>query len=149
MFFGGKGGDKNAVNIPIPKVETFFPQVDRIVAVGDVHGDVEALRGCLKIAKLIDDKDSWIGGNTHFVQVGDILDRGDEEKDCLNLLVKLRPQAEAKGGAVHILLGNHEVRVTPCCAPIPPLDCVLIEPVIPWLAHRARGCVWQWIVRLG
>jgi hypothetical protein len=43
--------------------------VDRIVAVGDVHGDVDALRSCLRLSSLIDDKDQWIGGNTHFVQV--------------------------------------------------------------------------------
>jgi hypothetical protein len=41
--------------------------------------------------------------------VGDILDRGDEEKDCLDLLLALKPQAKAAGGQLHILLGNHEI----------------------------------------
>ena len=30
-------------------VDTFFPPADRIVAIGDVHGDVDALRSCLKV----------------------------------------------------------------------------------------------------
>eukprot|EP00284_Hemiselmis_tepida_P002751 CAMPEP_0174951794 /NCGR_PEP_ID=MMETSP1355-20121228/95039_1 /TAXON_ID=464990 /ORGANISM="Hemiselmis tepida, Strain CCMP443" /LENGTH=517 /DNA_ID=CAMNT_0016199471 /DNA_START=211 /DNA_END=1764 /DNA_ORIENTATION=+ len=106
MIFGGSDGEEEGGR---GSVTTFFPAVDRIVAVGDVHGDVDALRGCLLMAELIDEDDQWIGGDTHFVQIGDILDRGDEEKDCLDLLVDLKPQAKAAGGAVHILLGNHEV----------------------------------------
>jgi hypothetical protein len=35
------------VNVEIP---TFFPAADRIIAVGDVHGDVNALAGCLKVS---------------------------------------------------------------------------------------------------
>ena len=37
------------------------------------------------------------------------MDRGDEEKDCLDLLLALKPQAKAAGGELHILLGNHEI----------------------------------------
>lgn len=67
LFFGEekKDFDENS----FPKVATFFPAVNRIVAVGDVHGDVNALKGCMKIANLIDDDCNWIGGDTHFVQV--------------------------------------------------------------------------------
>jgi hypothetical protein len=43
------------------------------------------------------------------VQLGDILDRGDTEKGCMDLLFKLKRQSREVGGAVHILLGNHEV----------------------------------------
>jgi hypothetical protein len=32
------------VNVP-----TIFPNADRIVAIGDVHGDVDALAGCIKV----------------------------------------------------------------------------------------------------
>jgi len=110
MIFGKDDKEEEEEElIPLTDVPTFFPAVDRIVAVGDVHGDVDALRGCLLMAKLIDEDDKWIGGETHFVQIGDILDRGNEEKECLDLLVDLKPQAKEAGGAVHILLGNHEV----------------------------------------
>ena len=43
------------------------------------------------------------------MQLGDILDRGDTEKGCMDLLFKLKRQSREVGGAVHILLGNHEV----------------------------------------
>lgn len=88
---------------------TFFPAAERVIAIGDVHGDVDALVGCLKVSKLIDDDESWIGGNAHLVQLGDILDRGDGERNCMDLLFKLREEAREAGGKVHILLGNHEV----------------------------------------
>lgn len=51
---------------------------------------------CMEIAGLIDQDQNWIGGTTHFVQIGDILDRGDDEKDCLQLLRKLRPQVRGR-----------------------------------------------------
>ena len=38
-----------------------------------------------------------------------MLDRGDDEIAILILLQKLHKQAEAQGGAVYILNGNHEV----------------------------------------
>lgn len=43
------------------------------------------------------------------VQVGDLLDRGDQERTALDLLLRLKEQALAAGGAVHVLQGNHEI----------------------------------------
>jgi hypothetical protein len=42
------------------------------------------------------------------VQAGDILDRGDKAKEIMDLLMRLEGEAEAAGGKVHVLLGNHE-----------------------------------------
>jgi len=85
----------------------------RLLAIGDVHGDADATRQALRIADVAEfDSDGtphWTGGNAHVVQVGDILDRGGAELEALFLLLRLREQAEAAGGAVHLLLGNHEL----------------------------------------
>lgn len=42
------------------------------------------------------------------VQVGDQLDRGDQEVEILYFLERLQREAAAAGGALHILNGNHE-----------------------------------------
>eukprot|EP00189_Rhodosorus_marinus_P002514 CAMPEP_0113954460 /NCGR_PEP_ID=MMETSP0011_2-20120614/562_1 /TAXON_ID=101924 /ORGANISM="Rhodosorus marinus" /LENGTH=380 /DNA_ID=CAMNT_0000963585 /DNA_START=2386 /DNA_END=3529 /DNA_ORIENTATION=- /assembly_acc=CAM_ASM_000156 len=88
---------------------TYFAAADRIIAVGDVHGDLGALRNVLKLSKLIGSNDEWVGGGTVLVQVGDLLDRGDQERAAFELLLKLREDAKKHGGAVHILHGNHEI----------------------------------------
>jgi len=82
--------------------------VDRVVAVGDVHGDFAALESVLRSAGVIDQKDRWTGGKTHLVQVGDVPDRGPETKKSMDLLMNLEKQAEKAGGQVHALIGNHE-----------------------------------------
>jgi len=82
--------------------------VERIVAVGDVHGDYDQLVTVLKTAKLIDDQLNWTGGKTHLVQNGDILDRGPDSRKAMDLLMRLEKQAADAGGYVHALIGNHE-----------------------------------------
>ena len=42
------------------------------------------------------------------LQVGDQLDRGDEEVEILYWLERLQREASKAGGALHILNGNHE-----------------------------------------
>ncbi len=81
----------------------------RIVAFGDVHGDLEATRGALRLAGAIDEQDRWIGGELIVVQTGDQLDRGDQEQAILDLFERLRVESRAAGGAFHALLGNHEL----------------------------------------
>jgi TPR repeat protein len=94
---------------PPPASQDVWTGVDRIIAVGDVHGDYDQLVAVLKSAKLIDDSKNWTGGKTHLVQTGDILDRGGRSREVMDLLMKLQTQAAAAGGYVHCLLGNHEV----------------------------------------
>jgi hypothetical protein len=86
-----------------------FPEPRRIVAIGDLHGDLEATRRALKLAGAIDDRDHWIGGDLVLVQTGDQLDRGDGEQAILDLFVRLAEEARSAGGAVHALVGNHEL----------------------------------------
>ena len=64
-------------------VITRLPQPGRLVAIGDLHGDATAFRKVLSVAGLCDESSGrWIGGDTTLVQIGDVLDRGDEEMEA-------------------------------------------------------------------
>ncbi|KAJ8902076.1 hypothetical protein NDN08_006484 [Rhodosorus marinus] len=91
------------------KIQCRFPEVERIVAIGDLHGDLYATMRALRAANLITPDGNWIGGNTNLVQVGDVLDRGNQEIAILELLWSLKEEAQAQGGDVHMTLGNHEL----------------------------------------
>lgn len=88
---------------------TRIPSVDRLVAIGDIHGDLQKARQALMAAQVMDENDKWIGGNTTVVQVGDLLDRGGDEIKVIYLLEKLKQQANKSGGRMVILNGNHEI----------------------------------------
>jgi len=85
------------------------PMPKRLVAIGDLHGDLAATRTALRLAGAIDAHDRWSGGDLVVVQTGDVLDRGDDEQAILDLLFALEPQAAAAGGALVFLMGNHEL----------------------------------------
>jgi hypothetical protein len=81
----------------------------RIVAIGDIHGEIDGFKRILVTAGLADAAGRWTGGRTQFVQTGDYTDRGAGTRAVLDLLMALEPQARKAGGRAHILLGNHEV----------------------------------------
>jgi hypothetical protein len=83
--------------------------VARVVVIGDVHGAHSSLVEILAATGLIDAESHWIGGNTHLVSLGDLLDRGPDSRAVLDLLMRLQAEAAAQGGRVHVVLGNHEV----------------------------------------
>jgi hypothetical protein len=85
-----------------------FDNVERIVAVGDVHGAFDQFVEILRAAKVIDARNRWTGGKTHLVQIGDVVDRGADSRKALDLLRKLERDASGAGGRVHALIGNHE-----------------------------------------
>jgi hypothetical protein len=91
-------------------IQCEWKRVERIVAVGDVHGDYDNFITILKQPeiKIIDDEGNWIGGKTHLVQIGDVMDRGNEAKRIFDFLKRLEKEAEAAEGKVHVLIGNHE-----------------------------------------
>ena len=95
---------------PAAQVPFEWTGVEKIIAVGDLHGDYDNFVLILKNPKvgLVDENLHWIGGKAHLVQTGDILDRGDKAKEILELLMRLEDEAEAAGGKVHVLIGNHE-----------------------------------------
>lgn len=83
--------------------------VERVIAIGDVHGARDELIALLGDVGLVDEELRWSGGRTHLVSIGDLLDRGDHGRQVMDLMMRLQQEAAAVGGAVHVLLGNHEV----------------------------------------
>ncbi len=108
---------------------TILPAAERIIVIGDLHGDYDLTIESLKLAGVVDDKLNWTGGNTVVVQVGDQVDRCrpyeykcDDERATINdeasdikimkLMTDLHEKAKndaTVNGAVYSLLGNHEL----------------------------------------
>jgi hypothetical protein len=82
--------------------------VDRVVAFADVHGAYDEVTALLKSVQVVDSELRWTGGKTHLVSLGDLLDRGDDSRKVMDLLMRLQQEATAAGGRVHVVLGNHE-----------------------------------------
>jgi len=101
--------DPSAVPVSVPEIPWRFASTSRLIAIGDVHGDMAATRTALRLAGLIDEQDDWTGGDATLVQTGDVLDRGDDEQAILDLLMNIERQAPLSGGRVHLLSGNHEL----------------------------------------
>jgi len=107
------------------KLSSVLPPARRIIVVGDLHGDFEMTLESLKVGKVIDNNNNWIGGDTIVVQLGDQVDRcrlnqtpcdnplatkNDENSDIkiLEFFTELHDKASKKGGAVYSIMGNHE-----------------------------------------
>jgi hypothetical protein len=86
-----------------------FSGIERVVAIGDVHGAYPALVALLQETGLISAEGSWAGGSSHLVMLGDIVDRGPASRAALTLVMRLQSEAQRAGGQVHVVLGNHEV----------------------------------------
>jgi hypothetical protein len=80
----------------------------RVVAIGDIHGDLDAFIGILQRAQLVDPIKRWSGGHATLVQTGDFLDRGPKARGVMDLLMSLQKDASRQGGRVIVLMGNHE-----------------------------------------
>jgi hypothetical protein len=113
--------DLNCKTLP-----TVLPAVDRIIAIGDVHGDFKLVIDSLEIAKVIKRSGNsyeWIGKDTVVVQVGDQNDscrslngscdhvRHDTADDIkiFKFYTYLHKLAKKEGGGVYSLIGNHEI----------------------------------------
>jgi len=79
-----------------------------MVAISDIHGAYDAMVMTLQQVDILGEDLQWVGGNSHLVIVGDILDRGPKSRAAMELLMRLEGEAAAAGGGVHVLIGNHE-----------------------------------------
>jgi len=94
-----------------PATQDDWQGVARVVAVGDVHGDKDALVAALRMANLVDQDERWSGGKAHLVQIGDIPSRGPQSRQAFDLLMRLEKEAASAGGKVHAIIGNHDAGV--------------------------------------
>jgi hypothetical protein len=81
----------------------------RLVAVGDMHGDLASFLSELMAAGYVDRDGRWTGGRDTLVQLGDFMDRGPHSLMLFQYLMRLQDEARASGGEVVVLLGNHEL----------------------------------------
>ncbi len=88
--------------------EWHIEDAPRVVALSDIHGAYDAMLATLEQADVIDEAGAWIGGDTHLVIVGDLLDRGSDSRAVMDHLMRLEVEAPEQGGRVHVLIGNHE-----------------------------------------
>lgn len=95
---------KKIINEPVES-----PAADKIFAVSDIEGEFEPFRNLLLAAHVIDTQYNWTFGKGSLLVAGDLFDRGKQVSQYLWLLYKLEDEARAQGGAVHVVLGNHEI----------------------------------------
>ncbi|BAX80374.1 metallophosphoesterase [Labilibaculum antarcticum] len=109
-FMGFAGNDTLTYTIPhkIKPESGENPSNNRIVVLGDIHGEFESLLAILRYNKIIDKNNRWDYGDGQVVFTGDVFDRGNKVTECLWFIFQLEIQAKKQGGMVHYLLGNHE-----------------------------------------
>ncbi|MEN0047768.1 MAG: ankyrin repeat domain-containing protein [Bacteroidota bacterium] len=86
-----------------------YPMPERLIAVSDIEGNFNGFYSFLLGNGIIDEQYNWTFGKGHLVMVGDFFDRGENVTAILWLIYSLEAKAEAAGGKVHFILGNHEV----------------------------------------
>ncbi len=91
--------------------KTKFPMPKKLVAIGDLQGNLEGLEEILRATKLVSKSGRWAGGKAHLVQVGDIFGRAANPRGVVDRLRELASEARAAGGHVSVLIGNHEAEV--------------------------------------
>ena len=84
-------------------------EAQRVVAIGDIHADLGAAREAFQLAGGIDEDDIWVGGKLTIVLLGDMIGRSYEDREVLDFIQEVRRDARRAGGAVHAIIGNHEV----------------------------------------
>ncbi len=83
----------------------------RVVAIGDVHGDLRALGAILHERQVIDDAGNWIGRNAILVLLGDLIGGHAQSRLVLDFVLRLEGEARRAGGEVQTLIGNHDLLV--------------------------------------
>jgi hypothetical protein len=80
-----------------------------VYVVGDVHGCLDQTILLLRRAGLMSEALTWTGGNATLWFTGDFADRGPHGLAAIDLAMWLQREADAAGGRVDALLGNHDL----------------------------------------
>lgn len=92
---------------PVVADSVFDTPADTLV-LSDLEGNDRFLSAALQSLGVTDAKGSWAYGSNRLVIAGDAVDRGRDVFSVLWRLYALSLQAQDAGGAVHLVLGNHE-----------------------------------------
>jgi len=84
--------------IPHDKVELHTPSIQKVLAVGDVHGDHVSMHKAWRYAQ---------ENNLHVIWLGDVIDYGDQNLKCLHLAYE-----SVRNHQAHMIWGNHERKIT-------------------------------------
>jgi calcineurin-like phosphoesterase family protein len=98
---------RSLVTAPVAN-EVKLPADASLFVMADTHGEYAIAVELLTKQKVIDSRLKWSFGKGRLVVLGDVFDRGSNHTEILWLLYALEAQAKAAGGAVYVLLGNHE-----------------------------------------
>jgi hypothetical protein len=109
-----QGAFENSITLdpqkPVPP-KSAWAAPSRLMAISDLEGNYSNARTFLRNNGVIDKNDRWSYKDGHLALVGDIVDRGAMVTELQWLLRRLEREAQAAGGQVHYVLGNHEVMV--------------------------------------
>ena len=109
---------------------TFLPAVPRLVAIGDLHGDMQKARRAFRLGGLVDAEDRWIGGTTTAVQVAVYTFRSDlllpgpliwpllapqQRAECATVLLHCTAAGKVRGRAGRCRI-HESIRRTLCIA---------------------------------
>lgn len=95
----------------VPPDEVRLPAGSALFVMADTHGEFSIATELLMRHKVVGPDLRWAFGKGRLVVLGDMFDRGEHHTEILWLLFKLEAEAKRIGGAVHVLLGNHEAMV--------------------------------------
>ncbi len=109
---GPKDASVNVVYMPSKNVpiKTVY-RAPKIAAISDIHGQNSLALDILQKHKVIDKNSNWNFGKGVLIVVGDIMDRGPEVMETMWLVHRWTIQARKAGGAVAVIIGNHEALV--------------------------------------
>jgi Calcineurin-like phosphoesterase len=80
----------------------------RFGVVGDVHGELAALKEVLRAIGFIDSSDQWFAGDGTLVLTGDV-GHGANLQEAFDYIHRLSRQAHLLGGRIVWTLGNHDL----------------------------------------